>query len=99
MAANDYLKTYKSLNKELLRLKIDVNEKLVEMCKKYPDAPIVKTSDNVIIKAGSLHKNYLTDLNFELQIRYIQEIEKFIENKLPRQLKIPFNSSYINQSI
>jgi len=90
--ANESLLEYKKLNKNISRLKTKVADRLMLLCKKYPEAPIAK-NNNVIIKAGGIAvKSYLDNLKFQTHIEMLLEIEKYMAKGQPKQLKIPFDN-------
>lgn len=89
--ANYYQKKHKDLNSEITQLESEVLNILIKMCSTYPDAPVAKTFDGTIIKAGGINKAFIYRLPFKILITYMQEIEKHIQANLPKQLEIPFN--------
>lgn len=79
--AEDYLKQYSKTTKKLESIKAKVAERFLELCTRFPEAPIATGDENTIIKAkGLADKDYIKRLSFDDQIMYIRAIEEWIEN-------------------
>lgn len=80
----DYLKKYNSLTKEMESLKAKVAERFLDLCTRYPDAPVIVSENNTIIKAkGLADKSSISRIPFDDQLKYITTIENWISNLEP----------------
>ena len=87
--SNDYRKELKELKDGMVSLESHINERLMELCKIYPDAVILKKSVDEY-KAKSLTKLWIESVAIETRISYIESIEKWSsELQNVRQLEIP----------
>jgi hypothetical protein len=93
--AQEYKKEMQDLLNCTEKLKQIVVTRLYTLCVRFPDAIIVQQGD-IDIKAKSLigtshTKEYIKTLDFNVQIQYIEAIEKWLEEKSPiKQLSIEF---------
>lgn len=93
MTANDYSKSYQDLVNQMYRLDVEIRERLLVLSKEFPEAPIAKQAhttrnspdDFIDIKALSLNKSYVDDITYDLCIKYIQAIEKYVAEQHPHQ--------------
>ncbi len=93
--AQEYKKEMQDLLNCTEKLKQIVVTRLYTLCVRFPDAIIVQQGD-IDIKAKSLigtshTKEYIKSLDFDMQIQYINAIEKWLEEQTPvKQLNIEF---------
>ena len=93
--AQEYKKEMQDLLNCTEKLKQIVVTRLYTLCVRFPDAIIVQQGD-IDIKAKSLIGSghtieYIKSLDFDMQIQYINAIEKWLEEQTPvKQLSIEF---------
>jgi len=82
--AKDYKNQYTDLNNKLSKLSNEVTERLMFLCKSFPDAPIGRAPDldKTIILAKSLidQKFYVENLPLHNRIHYIEIIETYTKS-------------------
>jgi hypothetical protein len=74
---NDYLTEYNELQNKVEVLKSKISNRLHDLCTKFPDVPVASMGD-VVIKAKTINSTlYITSININDQIKYIQAIEEY----------------------
>jgi hypothetical protein len=96
--AQQYKEEMQDLLNKTEKLRQVIVTRLYSLCVGYPETPIARQADldGTIIKAKSLipssrSKDYIKNLPFETQIKFIETIEKFLAEQNPvKQLSINF---------
>ena len=96
--AQQYKEEMQDLLNKTEKLRQVIVTRLYSLCVSYPETPIARQADlgGTIIKAKSLipvnrSKDYIKDLPFDTQIKFIETIEKFLaEQNSVKQLSINF---------
>lgn len=79
----DYLRQFKSVTTQLNSLKSKVAERFLDLCTRYPDAPVSQEGDMIIKAKGIADKSSIDTIPFEKQIEYIISIEKWVQDLEP----------------
>lgn len=96
--AQQYKEEMQDLLNKTEKLRQVIVTRLYTLCVSYPETPIARQADSggTIIKAKSLipvnrSKDYIKDLDFDVQIKFISVIEKFLADQHPhKQTEIKF---------
>lgn len=87
-SAQDYKHDLESLLSKTEKLRQVIGERLLGLCKQYPDAP-VQTLGDTIIKAKSIGSDrYISGVDVDKQIVMIGRIEKWLDEQHPQQLNL-----------
>jgi hypothetical protein len=92
--AKDYRKDRNDLQNKVKALESRISERLLTLCNLFPDATVAKMQDTDI-KAKTIGDiNYIVSLDIDVQIQYIENIEKYIADMNPiKQSEIDFNEN------
>jgi DNA polymerase elongation subunit (family B) len=91
--AKDLRAELKTLEDNIQGLKKRISNRLRELCKANPEVPVARHTDmdKTIIKAKSVCDYFINQGDTEVQLRYIEIIEKYLEDLHPhKQTKINF---------
>jgi len=91
----EYRKEYQDLQNKVKALNMRISDRLLELCKQNPEASVTRHADDgTIIKASSIgYKNYIIGITIDVQLKYIEAIEKYLEEQQPyKQATIEFNN-------
>lgn len=77
MTGKDYRKEMIDLKSKEKRLENQINFRVLELVKKFPNA-IIDNINHTYIKASSLNSSYLDAQSVEKKIHYIEVIEKWL---------------------
>jgi len=73
---------YKNLEDKISALKVRISERLLSLCKQFPDAPvkiIIDNNESITIRAKSIDDSkHIDSINTMEQIELIRAIEKYI---------------------
>lgn len=94
----DYRNELDSLQRQEAKLKLTVNQRLLELVQAHPDIEL-PTSRAGGLKAEDVnHKWIIEDLNIDAVIEYIQAIETELANRHPhKQISINFTAGDISK--
>lgn len=76
MTGKDYRKEYEELKISQQSLDSHITSRLIELSERFPDAVILKKSEDEI-KAKCLTKNWVETLPIETRIEFIESIEEW----------------------
>jgi hypothetical protein len=93
--AADYRKDLKCLQDRIAALEARISDRLQNLCQRFPDAVIevkLNAADSTMIKARAIGSvNYIGMIKTEDRLKYIEKIEKWIEDQNPvKQTEIKF---------
>jgi hypothetical protein len=95
--AKVYRKELEYLERNIENLKKRISERLLELCKQNPEAPVaIKTKfdggDTIFAKSIN-NANYIQFISVDTRLNFIEVIEKYLEEQQPyKQTTIEFNN-------
>ena len=90
-SSSDYKKEYLDLQIRTEGLKTRITNRLLTLCTEQPEAEI-GIIESTVIKARGLNSVYLSNLNVEAQLLYIDKIEKWLTAQHPhKQITIDYS--------